>query len=140
MRQTSLVPHTPDGWHEFPMTSRAGLDYRILFSVPEEPPPDSGYAIVYMLDGDALFRTLAEALQAELERGCGRQPSAGFGAEELEDMPEGVEIVAERTAPLVCETFNMEKVLFSGEEHASVLPALLGRIPKFLSAPVGRFE
>ncbi|THF82767.1 alpha/beta hydrolase [Cohnella fermenti] len=260
-----IIPHTADGCFELTIVSGAGLEYRLLFSEPEEPPPEAGYGIVFALDGDATFRTLAETVRMQtrkpkgyepivvvgigypsrqpfdLERRCrdftmlkegatlpkrpdGREwpphgeadrfldflerevlawaekrwrldparraivghslggllvlhalfvrprlfthyvagsPSVwwadqevlnelehfkrerragcsvrlllAIGAEELEDMLEGVELVAERAAPLVGEGFGLEKVLFPGEEHTSVLPSLLSRVPKLLS-------
>ena len=36
-----------------------GYDYRIFLSKPQQPPPPGGYPVLYVLDGNALFPTLA---------------------------------------------------------------------------------
>jgi len=53
------------------VTSKAGADYRILISWPEEPPPASGYPILYFLDGDDYFATFAETANV-MARNSGR--------------------------------------------------------------------
>lgn len=266
MNAKTKIPYIPDRCYEYPMTSNARLDYRILIAAPADEPPPSGYAVVYALDGDALFRTLAEAVRLQtrkpkgydpilvvgigypsrepfdFERRCrdftmpadeaslpvrpdgkpwpphgeadrfldfienelmpavaaewpidpARQAIAGhslgglltlhalfarprlfthyvsgspsvwwgngevlkelerfkqtwrgehplhlllaIGANELEDMLEGAEKVAEGLRPLAQRNVYMKHVKFADEEHVSVLPAILGRIPRFLGS------
>lgn len=55
-----------------------------------------------------------------------------IGANELEDMLEGAEKVAEGLRPLAQQNVHMKHVKFADEEHVSVLSAILGRIPRFL--------
>ncbi|NEX95265.1 alpha/beta hydrolase-fold protein, partial [Caulobacter sp. 17J65-9] len=51
------------------LTSRAGRDYRIQLSLPLGPPPEGGFPVIYVLDGDAWFVTAAEiARQREWSR------------------------------------------------------------------------
>lgn len=49
-----------------------GLDgnrkYRIFLAVPEEPPPSTGYPVIYALDGNAMFATLAETMRLQSSR------------------------------------------------------------------------
>ncbi|WP_395646342.1 alpha/beta hydrolase [Terricaulis sp.] len=47
-------------YSETAITSRAGLEYRILVSVPRGPAPDGGFPVFYILDGDAFFNTAVE--------------------------------------------------------------------------------
>lgn len=42
------------------VTAASGHDYRLLISVPKTPPPDSGFPMLLVLDGNALFPTVAE--------------------------------------------------------------------------------
>jgi len=45
---------------ETTLASRAGLQYRILVSVPRGPAPETGFPVLYVLDGDAFFNTAVE--------------------------------------------------------------------------------
>ncbi|ALK10894.1 alpha/beta hydrolase [Blastochloris viridis] len=46
-----------------PMRSRQGRDYRVFVAVPAVPPPAAGYPAIVMLDANAAFATLAEAVR-----------------------------------------------------------------------------
>lgn len=45
---------------EATLHSRAGLEYRLLVSVPRGPAPEGGFPVFYVLDGDAFFNTAVE--------------------------------------------------------------------------------
>jgi uncharacterized protein len=45
---------------ESTLTSRDGLEYRLLVSVPRGPAPAGGFPVFYVLDGDAFFNTAVE--------------------------------------------------------------------------------
>ena len=45
---------------ETTLSSRAGLSYRIMVSVPRGPAPERGFPVFYVLDGDAWFNTAVE--------------------------------------------------------------------------------
>ena len=75
----------------------------MMIASPKDEPPPNGYAVIYALDGDALFLTLAETVK-----------------------------LAERMQPLSEKGIQTESVKFAGEDHVSVLPAILIRIPRLL--------
>lgn len=47
-------------YSEIAITSRDGLEYRILVSVPRGRAPDGGFPVFYILDGDGFFNTAVE--------------------------------------------------------------------------------
>ncbi|GBF76742.1 hypothetical protein PA598K_05228 [Paenibacillus sp. 598K] len=55
------------------------LDYRILIARPAEPPPPEGYPVIYALDGDAVFDTLAEAVRLQTRKPRGYEPAVIVG-------------------------------------------------------------
>lgn len=59
------VPHT----EEHAMRSKAGQDYRIFVYMPVGDAPASGWPVVYVLDGNAWFEPLANAIRLQ-----GRMP------------------------------------------------------------------
>jgi predicted alpha/beta superfamily hydrolase len=59
------VPNT----EEHAMRSKAGQDYRIFIYLPVGEAPASGWPVVYVLDGNAWFEPLANAIRLQ-----GRQP------------------------------------------------------------------
>jgi predicted alpha/beta superfamily hydrolase len=59
------VPHT----EEHAMRSKAGQDYRIFVYMPVGDAPPTGWPVVYVLDGNAWFEPLANAIRLQ-----GRQP------------------------------------------------------------------
>ncbi len=73
----------------------SGREYAIFVAVPDGPAPEGGYATIYVLDGNAMFLTTAEAVRAYARR---RDPErdtraivVGIG------YPDGVDVAAART-------------------------------------------
>ena len=73
----------------------SGREYAVFVAIPDGPAPAGGYATIYVLDGNALFLTAAEAVRAYARR---RDPErdtraivVGIG------YPDGVDIPAART-------------------------------------------
>lgn len=66
--------------------SRTGREYRIFISVPTLPPPEQGYPVLYTLDGNASFGSLAEAMRLQSRPPHGFPPavivSIGYDSEE----------------------------------------------------------
>jgi enterochelin esterase-like enzyme len=46
-----------------------GEDYRVQIFIPRKAPPAGGYPVLYVLDGDALFGTFAEAVRNRSQAG-----------------------------------------------------------------------
>ncbi len=88
----TLTPKTyiPNCYAEYAMTSRQQLDYRILVASPIDEPPTEGYSVIYTLDGDALFPTLAEAVKLQTRKPKGFDPilviGIGYPSKEPFDM------------------------------------------------------
>jgi len=59
-----------------PMT---GQTYRIFVSIPTTPPPPAGYPVIYALDGNATFPTLAVMARTILPRGTALPVIVGVG-------------------------------------------------------------
>lgn len=71
-----VLPET-DTWE---LGAEEGEPYRIFVSRPEEgPPPDEGYPVLYVLDGNAIFASFAEArrLQAGTHSNRYARPDIG---------------------------------------------------------------
>lgn len=65
---------------EWVMTSKhQGCDYRIMAAVPQGPPPECGYPVIYALDGDAVFATFAEAVRLQTRKPRGYEPAIVVG-------------------------------------------------------------
>jgi ferri-bacillibactin esterase len=59
-----------EGWRRFDFTSAVnGTDYRVLVYTPRKAPPAGGFPVLYVLDGDALFGTFAEAVRSRSQAG-----------------------------------------------------------------------
>jgi enterochelin esterase-like enzyme len=56
-----------------------GQTYRIFISVPTTPPPPAGYPVIYALDGNATFPTLALMARTILRRGTALPVVVGIG-------------------------------------------------------------
>jgi predicted alpha/beta superfamily hydrolase len=56
-----------------------GQTYRIFVSIPTTPPPPAGYPVVYALDGNATFPTLAVMARTILPRGAALPVVVGIG-------------------------------------------------------------
>ncbi|MFG1418899.1 alpha/beta hydrolase-fold protein [Xanthobacter sp. V0B-10] len=59
-RAPAAAPLTLPGAEERTVVSKAGLAYRIFIALPREPPPPSGYPVLYVLDGNAVAGTLSD--------------------------------------------------------------------------------
>ncbi|WP_217581800.1 alpha/beta hydrolase [Lysinibacillus sp. GbtcB16] len=83
-------PYVSETYFEYVMTSHNQLDYRILIANPTDAPPADGYAVIYVLDGDALFPTLAEAVKLQTRKPKGYEPilviGIGYPSKEPFDM------------------------------------------------------
>ncbi|MFJ5370232.1 alpha/beta hydrolase, partial [Bosea sp. CER48] len=62
-------------------TARDGALYRLLISVPSEPPPPAGFSAMVLVDGHALFATATAAatLQAQRPQVTGVGPAVFIG-------------------------------------------------------------
>ena len=56
-----------------------GQTYRIFISIPTAPPPPAGYPVIYALDGNATFPTLALMARTILPRGAALPVVVGIG-------------------------------------------------------------
>lgn len=58
-----------------------GRDYRVFVAWPNEPPPPSGYPVFYVLDANAAFATVVEAIRMRSHRpdATGVQPALVVG-------------------------------------------------------------
>lgn len=56
-----------------------GQTYRIFASIPTTPPPPAGYPVIYALDGNATFPTLAVMARTILPRGAALPVVVGIG-------------------------------------------------------------
>ncbi|WP_158700936.1 alpha/beta hydrolase [Phytohalomonas tamaricis] len=45
--------------------SWGGAPYRIMLSVPDTPPPPTGFPVIYTLDGNATFSTMVDAMRTQ---------------------------------------------------------------------------
>ncbi len=91
-----------------------GHEYRIFVAVPDSPPPDEGYPVIYSLDANASFGSLAESMRMQ-SRGPHGIPAAvivGIGY----DSPE----------PLVTEARFRDYTVYA---NASELPSRPGGLP-----------
>ncbi|GIP22116.1 alpha/beta hydrolase [Paenibacillus sp. J22TS3] len=81
MSRMTANPYVPDRCFEYRMTSGKQLEYRIMISIPADEPPPDGYAVIYALDGDAVFQTLVETvrLQTRKPKGFGPILVVGIG-------------------------------------------------------------
>lgn len=47
------------------LRSAAGGEYRIMVAQPLQPPPPTGYPVIYVLDGNSAFGTVADAVRVQ---------------------------------------------------------------------------
>lgn len=73
------TPFITERYFEYRMISEQKLEYRILIASPDDEPPPNGYAVIYALDGDALFSTLAEAVKLQTRKPKGYDPILVIG-------------------------------------------------------------
>lgn len=71
------------------MRSRSGAEFRIFVARPLLPPPPAGYPVIYMLDGNAAFGTMTEAvrLQSARPQATGVEPAVVVGIGYPTDLP-----------------------------------------------------
>ncbi|MCJ8145141.1 alpha/beta hydrolase-fold protein [Ancylobacter sp. A5.8] len=87
MHQPVTLPHA----HSFDLAAGEGPAWRIFIAVPRETPPPGGFPVLYLLDANAGFATLVEALRrgAERPQGTGVTPAVivgiGYPAEGVYD-------------------------------------------------------
>lgn len=63
-----------------------GTTYRIFVAWPDRPPPASGYRVLYVMDGNAMFLTAVEAVRTRTgDRPRGDPAHAAAVAREIED-------------------------------------------------------
>lgn len=79
MTKMTTTAYMSNNYFEYAMASEKQLDYRILIASPTDEPPAEGYAAVYVLDGDALFATLAEAVKLQTRKPKGYEPIIVIG-------------------------------------------------------------
>lgn len=48
--------------------SGSGRQYQVFIATPPQPPPADGYPVIYVLDGNAMFLTVVEAVRAYARR------------------------------------------------------------------------
>lgn len=77
------------------MTAANGRRYQMLAAWPKTPPPPEGYAVVYVLDGNIMFNTMAETVRA-MARRPGMQQTVIIGI----GYPPELDRVKERTLDL----------------------------------------
>jgi predicted alpha/beta superfamily hydrolase len=75
------------------LTTRDGLVYRLLIGMPTEPAPPSGFPLLVLVDGNALFATAASTarLQAGRSEATGIGPAVVLGIGYPGDLPFDVE-------------------------------------------------
>lgn len=79
------------GWNEWMQFShQVNREYRIMAAFPKAPPPAGGYPVIYALDGDAVFYTLAESARLQTRKPHGYDPvvivGIGYPSREPFDM------------------------------------------------------
>jgi predicted alpha/beta superfamily hydrolase len=80
MKNDTLTTYTVDGCFELVLYSAPrNLAYRIMITEPKEAPPAQGYPVIYALDGDAVFNTLAEAARLQTRKPHGYDPVVVVG-------------------------------------------------------------
>ncbi|QSF43059.1 alpha/beta hydrolase [Paenibacillus tianjinensis] len=87
----SREPILHQGCEEYVITAgERKLEYRILLSHPSGEAPPEGYPVIYALDGNAVFHTLAEAARLQTRKPHGFDPvvivAIGYPSDEPFDM------------------------------------------------------
>lgn len=80
----------PSSHHWTLRSARSGREYAIFVAVPDGAPPETGFPVIYVLDGNAMFLTTVEAARAYGRRRDGRDPRAivvGVGYPDGVDVP-----------------------------------------------------
>ncbi|MCB7143976.1 alpha/beta hydrolase [Bacillus velezensis] len=84
------------------MRSKGGRTYRIFVFFPQEEPPASGFPVIYLLDANSVFGTMAEALRVQSRRPekTGVVPAVIVGIGYPTDQPFSAERHSDFTMPL----------------------------------------
>lgn len=82
-------------------TSQRQLEYRMMIASPKDEPPPNGYAVIYALDGDALFQTLAETVKLQTRKPKGFDPILVIGIGYHHSIWNGVAVI------LQCRLMNL---------------------------------
>lgn len=69
------APFILPGCREYDYTARSGAAFRLLVSMPDGPPPASGFPVMVLVDGRALFATAVSAAHMQ----AGRPDVTGVG-------------------------------------------------------------
>lgn len=87
---STLSRYAVPGTETFTMRSRYnGARYRIMVSIPSKPAPAEGYPVLYALDGNAYFGSMAEAMRMQSRHPLGLAPGiiVGIGYDSYEEEP-----------------------------------------------------
>lgn len=86
---TTARPVTLPRTEQRPMRSCSGAEFLIFFSRPLPPPPPAGYPVIYMLDANAAFGTVTEAVRMQSARpeATGVEPAIVVGIGYPIDLP-----------------------------------------------------
>ncbi|PWV97347.1 hypothetical protein DFQ01_12278 [Paenibacillus cellulosilyticus] len=77
---STLSRYSVPGTETFTMRSRYnGAGYRIMVSIPVKPAPAEGYPVLYALDGNAYFGSMAEAMRMQSRHPLGLAPGIIVG-------------------------------------------------------------
>src|SRR3546814_4236770 len=92
------------------MTAQSGRTYRILVSLPPGTAPDSGYPVLYVLDGNAMFAGFAEArrIQALGNSGIDKMIIVGIGypGEQIYDSQRMLDFIAPIETPALKQLYE----------------------------------
>ncbi|MFF2885728.1 alpha/beta hydrolase [Paenibacillus sp. NPDC057967] len=85
--EESTEEYSIPGTRRFAIRSRkTGREYHIFLWQPKTAPPEEGYSVLYSLDGNATFGTLAEAMRLQGRKPHGMEPQVivaiGYDSEE----------------------------------------------------------
>ncbi len=75
-RMAAAEPVTLAGAEQQAMRSKAGLDYRIFIARPDGEPPEKGFPVIYMLDGNASFAMAWSIMRMQSNRPGGEGPTS----------------------------------------------------------------
>ncbi|WP_152397356.1 alpha/beta hydrolase [Paenibacillus guangzhouensis] len=58
----------PRTWQQFIRSEHTDREYQIMVAIPHSPPPEAGYPVTYVLDGNSVFGTMMEAVRLQSRR------------------------------------------------------------------------
>lgn len=77
----------PNTLHFSIRAKATGREYRIFLSIPPVPPPAEGYPVLYVLDGNAVFGSVTEAMRLQSREPHGIEPQVIVGIGYDADVP-----------------------------------------------------